>query len=114
MIIPWLVLTGATTAAAAAGYRWHARRASAREKVYHFVRCTCGQKLRYQAARAGRASLCPSCGTKLTLPREPHTLGSAPAADSALDGGSSTTRRPVRLVARRSARGRSMSAEARV
>jgi hypothetical protein len=52
-----------------------------RKPEFHYWRCPdCGQKLRYLAAKAGRAALCPLCRRRLTLPRRPEEL--SPALDA--------------------------------
>jgi hypothetical protein len=52
----------------AGGYGVRKFRAKKPEKLFVF-RCTrCGQKLRYQATKAGKPGMCPSCGKACVLP----------------------------------------------
>jgi hypothetical protein len=74
-MVPTLVLLAVAAASlAAVGLVWAGRRAR-REEPYCVFRCPgCGQKVRYQARKAGRAALCPRCRRPWTLPAGPQDL----------------------------------------
>ena len=76
------VLSLAVVVLATAGAILYVRRRQPQEEPYYYFRCPeCGQKVRYLASKAGRECMCPRCGKKWTLPRQPQPFD--PAAYSA-------------------------------
>jgi DNA-directed RNA polymerase subunit RPC12/RpoP len=66
-----IVFAGAGIVLAATGI-W-LRRRPVREEVFHVFRCqACGQKIRYQAHKAGRKAVCPRCKQCFLLPTTPQ------------------------------------------
>jgi hypothetical protein len=56
-------------------------RRSAKTAIVYF-RCEgCKQRLRYQAGKAGRGSICPRCYRRATLPQPKNQTGSLITAD---------------------------------
>lgn len=68
-----LIGTGATMATAG----WWIHRARQPKALVSFrLRCpACGQKVRYNADRAGREAMCPRCRERLTLPIDSEVTG---------------------------------------
>jgi hypothetical protein len=75
------VLLVAAAVTAVVGWLWARSRQAPVSDVFYTFRCPeCGQKIRYQAARAGRAALCPRCKRPAALPLIPPLLGAYPGA----------------------------------
>jgi DNA-directed RNA polymerase subunit RPC12/RpoP len=81
MIATTLVL-GTLIISAAGAYLWIRAHPSQGEGTLLFRCAACGQKLRCQASKAGRAGMCPRCRQRWTVP----ALTGLSAALEACDG----------------------------
>jgi hypothetical protein len=81
MIVTTLVV-GILIIGAAGAYLWIRAQPSQGDGILLFRCAACGQKLRCQASKAGRAGMCPRCQQRWTLP----ALTGLSAALEACDG----------------------------